>query len=140
MEQRQDSRAAVVRRWSRHPSCVGLARGELRKALASWGLTSLEDSAVLVLSELLTNAGRHTHVSSGPEIETCYVPMTGGLRIEVHDPSAEQPELRSADVGACDGRGLVLVAALADAWGVGERDGGRPGKAVWAELFAGGAR
>ncbi|QXE36451.1 ATP-binding protein [Streptomyces sp. GMY02] len=139
MEQRQGSRAVVLR-WSRHPSCVGLARVELRKALVSWGLTSLEDSAALVLAELLTNAGRHAHVSLGQAIETCYVPMTCGLRIEVHDPSAVQPELRSADVDACGGRGLVLVAALADAWGVGERDGGRPGKVVWAELFAGGAR
>ncbi|MFD8965218.1 ATP-binding protein [Streptomyces sp. NPDC059568] len=115
---------------------------ELRKALVSWGLSELEDSAVLVLSELLTNARRHACVSPGREIETRYVPTMRGLRIEVHDASVERPELRVPDADACDGRGLVLVAALADAWGVRERDegGGRPGKVVWAELSTGGAR
>ncbi|MFE2499186.1 ATP-binding protein [Streptomyces scopuliridis] len=121
----------VVLRWSRHPSCVGLARLELRKALAGWGLAALEDSAVLVLSELLTNAGRHARVSPGREIETRYVADPAGLRIEVHDASPEKPEQRMPDLDACDGRGLVLVAALADRWGVGDRNG--PGKVVWAE-------
>ncbi|MFE4913635.1 ATP-binding protein [Streptomyces sp. NPDC056652] len=118
-------------RWSRHPSCVGLARLELRKALVGWGLAALEDSAVLVLSELLTNAGRHARVSPGREIETRYVAESAGLRIEVHDASSDKPEQRMPDLDACDGRGLVLVAALADRWGVSDRNG--PGKVVWAE-------
>lgn len=124
---------AVVLRWNRHPSCVGLARLELRKALASWGLGMLEDSAVLILSELLTNAARHARVSRGREIETRYVRRPcGGLRIEVHDPSSDQPQRRTPELDATDGRGLVIVDALADAWGVGERNG--PGKVLWAHL------
>ncbi|RYJ26935.1 putative regulatory protein [Streptomyces sp. L-9-10] len=123
---------SVVLRWSRHPSCVGLARLELRKALAGWGLSALEDSAVLILSELLTNAARHARVSPGREIETRYVPRPDGLRIEVHDASYEQPRPRVPAPDACDGRGLVLVEALADVWGVSERNG--PGKMVWAHL------
>jgi serine/threonine-protein kinase RsbW len=123
----------VVLRWNRHPGCVGLARLELRKALASWGLGMLEDSAVLILSELLTNAARHARVSHGREIETRYVRRPcGGLRIEVHDASPEQPQRRSPELDATDGRGLVIVDALADAWGVGERNG--PGKVLWAHL------
>ncbi|MEW1723603.1 ATP-binding protein [Streptomyces sp. NPDC093109] len=111
-------RRAVVLRWSRHPRCVGLARFELRKALAAWGLGALEDSAVLILSELLTNAARHAHVSPGREIETRYVPrVCGGLRIEVHDASDLRPAPRVAGADDCDGRGLVIVEALADAWG-----------------------
>lgn len=127
-----DPRGAVVLRWSRHPRCVRLARFELRKALAGWGLGVLEESAVLVLSELLTNAGRHARVSPGREIETWFQPLPGGLRIEVHDASSEKPEPRVADADAEEGRGLALVAALADEWGVADRDG--VGKLVWAEL------
>ena len=130
MDTHQDD--AVVSRRSRHPRCVGLAREELRKALARWGLSRVEDAAVLVLSELLTNAGRHARVSPGREIETRYVRMTDCLRIEVHDASAERPEKRQPGAGECGGRGLVLVEALADRWGVEDRHG--PGKAVWAEL------
>lgn len=39
--------------------CVGLARVELRKTLSAWGLAEIEDTALLVLSELVTNAVRH---------------------------------------------------------------------------------
>jgi anti-sigma regulatory factor (Ser/Thr protein kinase) len=124
---------AIVLRWSRHPRCVGLARLELHKALLDWGLSGLEDSAVLVLSELLTNAGRHARVSPGREIETHYVPLPSGVRIEVHDASPDRPEQRTPDPDACGGRGLVLVAALADTWGIDNRRDG-PGKLVWAEL------
>lgn len=122
----------VVRRWSRHPRCVGIARAELLAALHSWGLDPLRDSAVLVLSELLTNAGRHARVSPGREIETRFLLVDNGLRIEVHDSSEIPPRAGEPDLEACDGRGLLLVAAVADAWGFGDRDG--PGKVVWAEL------
>ncbi|MET9657338.1 ATP-binding protein [Streptomyces sp. NPDC006510] len=125
---------AVVRRWSRHPRCVSLARAELRTALAGWGFPELEEAAVLVLSELLTNAGQHARVTPGREIETRFRPMRGGVRIEVHDASDVPPEVREPEPGACGGRGLVLVEALADRWGYGARCG--PGKVVWAELAA----
>jgi serine/threonine-protein kinase RsbW len=127
---------AVVMRWSAHPRCVALARLELHKALLGWGLAPLEDSAVLVLSELLTNAGRHARVTPGAEIETWFHPVPGGVRIEVHDASCARPELRMTDLDAEGGRGLALVAALADHWGVDDREGG-PGKLVWAELSVG---
>lgn len=125
---------AVVLRWRRHPSSVGLARLELRKALAGWGLSALEDSAVLVLSELVTNAVLHARVPPDREIETRFLP-TGlpdpdGLRIEVHDASDLRPYRRAAARDACDGRGLLIVDALADAWGVSDRVG--VGKLVWA--------
>lgn len=125
---------AVVRRWRRHPSSVGLARLELRKALAGWGLTAMEDSAVLVLSELVTNSVRHARVPSGREIETRFLPtglpVPDGLRIEVHDASAQRPCRRAGELDACDGRGLLIVDAPADAWGVSDRVG--VGKLVWA--------
>lgn len=117
------------------PRRVGLARAGLRKALAGWGLSELEDSASLVLSELLTNAARHARVCHDWEIETRYLPDgTGTVRIEVHDASPSRPQVRDADPDSLDGRGLILVAALADEWGVTERDDGAAGKVVWARL------
>ncbi|MFJ7492558.1 ATP-binding protein [Streptomyces sp. NPDC097727] len=104
----------VVRRRSRHPRCVGRARAEVRTALASRRLPELEETAVLVLSELLTNAGQHARVSPGREIETRFRPLDGGVRIEVHDASDVAPQVRDPESGACGGRGLVLVDALAD--------------------------
>ncbi|MFE4825954.1 ATP-binding protein [Streptomyces sp. NPDC056672] len=130
--QRNQTDDAVVLRWSSHPRCVALARLELRKALADWGLAALEDSALLVLSELLTNAGRHAQVVPEQTIETHYFRGPAGLRIEVHDASPELPRRRTPEADASDGRGLVLVSALADEWGVAERCG--PGKMVWAAL------
>ncbi|MFJ1894629.1 MULTISPECIES: ATP-binding protein [unclassified Streptomyces] len=121
----------VVRRWSRHPRQVGRARAELRTALAGWALVPVTDTALLVLSELLTNAGRHARVSPGREIETRFVRLPDGVRIEVHDASSVRPVGREPALEADDGRGLFLVDALADRWGIADRNG--PGKAVWAE-------
>ncbi|MEY7978589.1 ATP-binding protein, partial [Streptomyces pilosus] len=56
----------------------------------------------------------------------------GLVRVEVSDTRGEHgPRVGGGDPGAEGGRSLLLVAALADAWGVGGRTGG-PGKTVWA--------
>ncbi len=98
-----------------------------------WGLSAIEDSALVILSELLTNAGRHARVP-GQDIETRYLRMLGGLRIEVHDGTCKLPILSAPDGDQGGGRGLWLVDALADRWDVGERAG--LGKVVWAEVSA----
>lgn len=127
----------VVGHWAHHPRSVGRARAELRKALAAWGLVTVEGTAQLVLSELLTNAIRHTRVSPGQEIETRYLCQGDSVRIEVQDASDERPELGNPSIEVAHGRGLVLVEALADRWGV------TPcpvvGKSVWAVLTASGS-
>ena len=132
MQERQDALNSpeMVCRWARHPRCVGLARVELRKALAAWGLAKIEDTALVVLSELVTNAVRHAHVSPGREIEPHFQLAGEDLRIEVHDSSDEWPHIQAAASDSECGRGLVLVSALADQWGVNERGG--VGKSVWA--------
>ncbi|MFF5564668.1 ATP-binding protein [Streptomyces sp. NPDC012623] len=134
MERHEEGREGdpVVLRWKRHPRSVGLAREALLKTLAGWELAALEDSAVLVVSELVTNAVRHADVPPGREIETRFHMVPRGLRIEVHDACSEQPERRPVSEEACEGRGLTIVEALTDTWGVADRPG--VGKAVWALL------
>ncbi|MEU7135231.1 ATP-binding protein [Streptomyces sp. NPDC046261] len=117
-----------VRRWKHHPKAVGLARSELRAALVDWGLTQIEDQALIVLSELVTNAVKHAHTSPGREIETSFCRGTCGVRIAVDDADETPPRIRTG--GATSGRGLILVAEMADRWGVRPRRG--IGKSVWA--------
>ncbi|MFE4825645.1 ATP-binding protein [Streptomyces sp. NPDC056672] len=108
-----------------------MAREELRKALAAWGLSELEDCAVLVLSELLTNALEHG-CEEGAGVETRYVPRPCGLRIEVRDASPKMPAQREPEPGEVNGRGLGIVEALSDQWGWWYHRW--HGKTVWAEL------
>ncbi|WP_258563183.1 ATP-binding protein [Streptomyces phytophilus] len=117
--------------WRRHPRCVGLARAQLRKALAGWGLAGIEESAALVVTELMTNAVVHAHVPPGREIQTRFLRQENGVRIEVHDASDVWPKQREPDESG--GYGLLMVEQLATRWGVAERGG--IGKVVWAEVF-----
>ncbi|MFG3495293.1 ATP-binding protein [Streptomyces sp. NPDC047928] len=128
------NRLTVVRRWHRGPRCVGHARALLADVLDDWDLNAIAESAVLVLSELVTNAVRHAPVR-GRDIETRFLRLaTHGVRIEVHDASGVRPERVPPRADLSGGRGLVIVDALADRWGVSDRRG--PGKVVWAELHA----
>ncbi|MEU5427771.1 ATP-binding protein [Streptomyces olivoreticuli] len=111
---------------------VRRARGELGSALANWGLAAIEDAALLVLSELMTNAVVHARVPPGREIETQFLPQPNGVRIQVDDADDTRPQL--SDQGMESGRGLVLVAKLSDRWGVSGRNG--VGKSVWAVVTA----
>lgn len=128
---------AVRWSWKRNPKCVRLARAQLKKYLANQGGVELEDAAVLLLSELMTNAVNHAHVPPGREIETVFTLTPETLRVEVSDASNEFPTLRHADADADTGRGLQLVAALSDRWHVDARmvnDHYAVGKTVWFEI------
>ncbi len=107
-----------------------LARLATRTVLSSWQLPLLADTAVLLVSELVTNAVRHARHEDGTLV--LRLEMSGDLlRIEVHDTDSRCPQL--GDPGDLDesGFGLVLVASLAAKWGATETSAG---KAVWAEL------
>lgn len=128
---RGDANARVVaRRWPRNRAAVGRARAELRKTLAGWGLTDLEDGASVVLSELLSNSVLHARVPRDRQVKTQFSEEANGVRIEVHDASEAWPDEQVPGLDSEFGRGLLLVSALAADWGVGERVG--PGKSVWA--------
>lgn len=110
----------------------GLARQATRDALAAWQMTHLEETAVLVVSELVTNAV--LHAEAFPAYMMLQLEVADGcLRIAVHDADPTWPRPRVPARLDESGFGFLLVDALADRWGV--RDV-TPGKAVWAELDA----
>ncbi|MFI1096248.1 ATP-binding protein [Streptomyces sp. NPDC020917] len=121
----------VARQWPSSPRAVGQARRQLASFMGEVGLAALSDVATLVLSELMTNALRHGRTTKEDGIATRFVPMDGGMRIEVYDAGQAQPALKRAGGDDESGRGLALVDALTGGrWGV--LDGKSNGKAVWA--------
>jgi anti-sigma regulatory factor (Ser/Thr protein kinase) len=113
-------------------SAARLARQVTRAALAVWQLGELTDAAVLLVSELVTNAIQHA--APGASRTALRLEYDGSwLRIEVHDASPHGPEPRTPDWLDESGFGLMLVDALAAKWGVQQTT---QGKAVWAELDA----
>jgi anti-sigma regulatory factor (Ser/Thr protein kinase) len=111
------------------PASVPLARRHVAAVVEQLDIGDLGDTAVLVVSELVTNAVRH----AGTELQVTVVAEPGVLRIEVEDGSSTLPESREAGLFDAGGRGLPLVAALADRWGT---EATTTGKLVWAELDA----
>jgi serine/threonine-protein kinase RsbW len=113
-------------------SAAGLARQVTRSMVAAWRLRYLADTAVLLVSELVTNAVEH----AGPDAAATVLRLEysgSWLRIEVHDTSPHDPQPRTPDWLDESGFGLMLVDALAAKWGVQQTT---QGKAVWAELDA----
>jgi anti-sigma regulatory factor (Ser/Thr protein kinase) len=111
------------------PAIVRAAFREIKE------LGAVRDDAVLVASELVTNAVVHSGGSPADTIQIRAVLVRGGVSISVHDPglSGDAPHLRDTDVMQAGGRGLRIVERLARRWGC-ERD---PGHRVWAELATG---
>ncbi|WP_407071058.1 ATP-binding protein [Streptomyces cellulosae] len=107
-----------------------LARLLATEQLHSWGLAL--DPARQIVAELAANAATHSRVPGRDFRLTLYV-VADTLRIEMTDTCGERiPRIQSPASDAESGRGLVLVEALADRWGVAQ--GPRPRKVVWAEL------
>lgn len=121
-------------RLPRHSRSVGRSRNRLRKLSQSWELPEdAVETAVLLLSELMTNASCHARVPSDRLIGTRCVLRTDALRVEVSDACSVLPTPRQAALDDESGRGLALVEALADAWGAHHRECGI-GKTVWFEV------
>ncbi|MFF4019256.1 ATP-binding protein [Streptomyces sp. NPDC001843] len=115
------------------PEGVAALRRVLRVHLGVWGLPELTDAAQLCVSELVSNV--ITHVGPGTP-SVLAVSMNGTyLRIEVHDPDTRTlPTLVSATADAEGGRGMALVDAVADRWGV---EILADNKVTWCELATG---
>ncbi|WP_329389402.1 SpoIIE family protein phosphatase [Streptomyces sp. NBC_01351] len=107
------------------PARVSDIRAAATRQLADWGLEELSFAAELLLSELVTNAVRY-----GTEPIQVRLIHDRALICEVSDGSSTAPHLRRAATTDEGGRGLFLVAQLAQAWGA--RYTPR-GKVIWAE-------
>ncbi|QKV92486.1 ATP-binding protein [Streptomyces sp. NA02950] len=110
---------------------VTRARQHATRLLAEWGHPAIADDTALIVSELATNAVRHGHVPG--RLFRVYLTLTKTrLRVTVTDPLGERmPRPRRPSPSDNNGRGLLIVRALAARWGVRERT---VGKEVWAEL------
>lgn len=141
----------VVRRYGfrlpAHAESVGRARQLTRDRLGRWELDEdTRDTAVLVVSELVTNAIVH---AAGHRVMCELREGEGHLRIAVEDqgfgPTGPQLHRTGTGVGEDEsegegehGRGLFLVDAVCSGWGAHDTSGYGPGRVVWAELAHGG--
>lgn len=89
------------------------------------------DDVILVASELVTNALVHAAVSFDDDLDVAWEVRPDAVTVEVHDGSPELPCPRTTTQTETSGRGLAIVAALADSWGVRSTD---HGKQVWARV------
>ncbi len=114
-----------------------IARDFTSATLGSWGLSRLTDDAVVIVSELVTNAVRHgmSERSRSADERPVKLSLVRNGRFVVcivTDPSSEDPTVLSPDDACETGRGLQLIEALSEAWGWSPLPG--MGKAVWAAL------
>jgi anti-sigma regulatory factor (Ser/Thr protein kinase) len=122
-----------------HPHGARVGRQRLAAELARLAdvvPAGMAADCVAVSAELLGNAVRHAEPLPGGVIHLTWQieQGAGGLRIHLRvtdGGSALTPTRRAADPDAVDGRGLAIVAALAQRWGV-DRDGA--GSCVWADV------
>jgi anti-sigma regulatory factor (Ser/Thr protein kinase) len=135
------SMAVAERAWCvvvpHHARGARLARHRLAAELASVVRPSLLADIVAITAELVGNAVRHAAPLPGGVVRVAWRLRSDSragdvVEVRVTDGgSPAPPHVRHVGPEAVDGRGLTIVAALADRWGV-ERDG--LGQSVWAEL------
>ena len=109
---------------------IAAARHVVSVLLPGWALP--EDvcgDAVLVVSELVTNALLHAPVTGSFELEI--VRRVNGVRVSVADGSSVRPMIRELSSDLPSGRGLHVVKSLATAWG---SEAHHAGKRVWVDL------
>jgi len=114
-----------------HPARVAQARRFVAAILNGCPLT---DTAVLLTSELVTNALAHTPSGTGGSFEVIVWRDAESVLVAVLDDGSDgSPATVGIDLESDSGRGLGLVAALADRWG---QQGGAAARAVWFLLRA----
>jgi len=107
---------------------VRVGRRYVERQVREYGLGELAADAELVAAELLANARQH----GAPPIAVRVGTDGSAIRIEVDDASGRGPVRTLPSTSNMTGRGLALVAALCDRWGVGPAPA--EGKSVWCEL------
>ncbi|MFD7067891.1 ATP-binding protein [Streptomyces sp. NPDC059913] len=114
------------------PSRIGQVRRIVSAQLRSWHLEPLIDQAALGVTELLTNVHRHAQPDKSCTVEIEL--LLERLMVSVHDHDPRLPTVRPPSMSSTSGRGLALIAAVSESWGV--RPSGGAGKVVWFTLPA----
>lgn len=109
------------------PAAAAAARSVVKDAIRTWRVPVDMDAAILLTSELVTNAVTHGAPAAGTFVLLTIACDAAGLRVDVHDGSGDLPVL---DTGLLDnnpldgdpdeaetGRGLLLVTTLSAEWG-----------------------
>jgi anti-sigma regulatory factor (Ser/Thr protein kinase) len=112
------------------------APSAVREALRERGAhlpRQMRDDLLLLLTELVTNAVRHSGAAKGQPIEIAMRECDDCIRVEVTDPGAgfDPPHPPVPDLTKTGGLGLVLVDRLSRAWGARQT---KKGSLVWFEL------
>ncbi|WP_395950544.1 ATP-binding protein [Actinomadura sp. 3N508] len=125
------TRGARTFEWRLEEQSAGAARRAVRQTLTAWGVTEGDiDVAVLLTSEVVTNAIRHVRAELRAGVVWVRVCVTEGrLRVDVTDPEPGCPQLVAALDTDEGHRGMAVVASCADRWGWHPGPGG--GKTVW---------
>ncbi|MFK4688349.1 ATP-binding protein [Streptomyces pristinaespiralis] len=114
------------------PSRIGQVRRIISAQLRYWHLDPLIDQAALGVTELLTNVHRHAQPDKMCTVDVEL--LLDRLTVSVHDHDPRMPTVRRPGSSATSGRGLALIAAMSESWGV--RPQGDSGKVVWFTLPA----
>lgn len=99
-------------RLAREPGAAAIARCQVRAAIQIWGVPVDTDVAMLLTSDLVTNA---ILLSEGEKITLAIRCVAGRLRVELYD--TWRALAARAEPGTAREPGLALVVALADEWG-----------------------
>jgi anti-sigma regulatory factor (Ser/Thr protein kinase) len=99
------------------PAAPAEARRRVRDAIRSWQVPVDLDAALLLTSELVTNAVRHEAGQGAQAVVLAIARSRGRLRVDVHDTSCSLPTVAEVPADAETGRGLLLVETLSDEWG-----------------------
>lgn len=117
------------------PSSVAVARRRLSSELIDSGVyDSVVDDASVIVSELLSNALRHARPLPSGQVKVCWLCRDDLLEVEVSDGGAmTEPRRGPGTLSSLGGRGLGIVEALSEGWGVRHEEGATT---VWAVLRA----
>jgi anti-sigma regulatory factor (Ser/Thr protein kinase) len=99
------------------PAAAAEARRRVRDAIRSWQVPVDLDAALLLTSELVTNAVRYEAGQGAQAVVLAITCSRGRLHVDVHDTSRSLPAVAEVPADAETGRGLLLVETLSDEWG-----------------------
>lgn len=108
-------------------SSASAARRFVAATLGEWGLDELEETACLLVSELVSNVVLHAETDLDVRLDR----YDSRVRVEVHDRNPTLPQRKFYSPTSATGRGMVFIAELSKAWGA---EPTAEGKVVWFEL------